>query len=362
MFISPRLCGLDPSRDAVWKKLGMKKVGGHWKTPEQIAEDSEQKKADKVWSPRLKKLHKDIHGGSGAEKRDQARTALAAISDPRAVLSLYREFGGGGPSDQLILVQALGQIERPISSQVLAMLAVYGKTPEVRGRATETLRSRPSGDSLDLLVGLMVDPINFEVRPVGGPGSPGVLFVEGERFNSARFYAPPPPPNVSFGPGDIVSYDASGMPVISHRIGSTGGVSSTVGVPGSKSLVKQTTREVDFYETISPYQLMLEAQRGAVMAQSQLDSDVAAIKTINDDRRQFNDRVMGVAREVTGKDLGRIPKEWREALAAAKSLPQGACSALREADHSRTGDAGVQPGLRSNRLFQPACDPDPGVQ
>ena len=173
---------LDPSRDAVWKKLGLKKIGNRWLTPEQIVEEGEQKKADKVWSPRLKKLHKDIHGGNGPTKRDRARSALAAILDPRAVLSLYREFAGGGQTDQLILVQALGQIERPISSQVLAMLAVYGRTPEVRGRATETLRLRPAGDFLDLLVGLMVDPIHFEVRPVGGPGSPGVLFVEGERF------------------------------------------------------------------------------------------------------------------------------------------------------------------------------------
>ena len=200
--------------------------------PEQIVEEAEQKKADKVWSPRLKKLHKDIHGGNGPVKRDLARSALAAITDPRAVLPLYRELGGGGQIDQLLLVQALGQIERPISSQVLSMLAVYGRTPKVRGRATETLRLRPPGDFVDLLVGLMVDPISFEVRPVGGPGSPGVLFVEGECFNSARFYAPPPPPNVSVGPGDVVTYDASGMPVIVHRIGAVAGASSTVGVPG----------------------------------------------------------------------------------------------------------------------------------
>ena len=312
---------LDPRHDAVWKKLGFKKSGGRWMSSEQITEETEQKKADKIWAPKLKKLHRDIHGTNGVEKRDAARTALGAIADPRAVLPLYREFGGG-QVDQLILIQALGQIDRPISSQVLAMLAVYGRTPEVRGRATETLRSRPAGDFIDLLVGLMVDPITYEVRPVGGPGSPGVLFVEGERFNSARFYAPPPAPNVAVGPGDIVTYDASGMLVIAHRIGSFGGVASTTGVPGSKDLVKETTREIDFYERISPYELMLEAQRGAVMAQAQLERDVAAIKAINEDRRQFNDRVMGVAREITGKDHGRTPKEWREALIARWSSPR----------------------------------------
>ena len=78
------------------------------------------------------------------------------------------------------------------------MLAVYGRTPEVRRRATEILRGRPAEDYLELLVGLMVDPLKYEVKPVAGPGSPGVLFVEGERFNVARFYAPPPP---SIAPG-----------------------------------------------------------------------------------------------------------------------------------------------------------------
>ena len=86
---------LDPKREAVWRKLGFKKVGGRWTTDEQIAEEREQKKADKEWAPRLKKIHKDVHGSNGAKKRDVAQAALAAISDPRAIMPLYREFGGG---------------------------------------------------------------------------------------------------------------------------------------------------------------------------------------------------------------------------------------------------------------------------
>ena len=31
-------------------------------------------------------------------------------------------------------------------------------------------------------------PFKYQVRPVGGPGSPGELFVEGERFNIQRLY------------------------------------------------------------------------------------------------------------------------------------------------------------------------------
>ena len=201
---------LDPKRDAAWRKLGFKKVNGRWTTDEQIAEERAQKRADKEWAPRLKKIHKDIHGSNGAKKRDLALAAIAAISDPGAILPVYREFGGGGQIDQVILVQVLGQIDKPLSSKVLAMLAVYGKTPDVRRRATETLRGRSAEDFLDLLVGLMVDPYKYQVKPVAGPGSPGVLFVEGEKFNVSRFYAPPAAPNITAQPGDVVTYDAYG--------------------------------------------------------------------------------------------------------------------------------------------------------
>ena len=121
---------LDPKRDAAWRKLGLKKLGGRWTTDEQIALEREQKKADKEWAPRLRKIHKDIHGSNGPKKRDIALAAVAAISEPRVVLPLYREFGGGGQIDQVILIQVLGPIDKPLSSKVLAMLAVYGKTPE----------------------------------------------------------------------------------------------------------------------------------------------------------------------------------------------------------------------------------------
>ena len=117
------------------------------------------------------------------------------------------------------------------------MLAVYGKTPEVRRRATETLRGRSAEDFLYLLVGLMIDPYKYEVKPVAGPGSPGVLFVEGEKFNVSRFYAPPPAPNITLQPGDTISYDqtacrSSHVPWESSR-------STPQGVPGSKTLVER---------------------------------------------------------------------------------------------------------------------------
>ena len=88
----------DPKRDAAWRKLGFKKVGGRWTTEAQLAEDNAQKKADKVWGERLKKVHQDIHGANGVRKRDEAQSVLDAITDPRAIPSIYYTFGIGGPS------------------------------------------------------------------------------------------------------------------------------------------------------------------------------------------------------------------------------------------------------------------------
>jgi hypothetical protein len=304
---------LDPRRDAAWRKLGFKKYHGRWTTDAEIAEENEQKKADKIWVPRLKKLHKDIHGSHGAKKREVAQGALHSITDPRVILSLYREFGAGR-LDQAILIQVLGQIDKPISSKVLAVLAVYGKTPEVRKQAVEILRGRPSDDFLDVMVGMMIDPLKYEVRHVGGPGSPGVIFVEGERFNTARLYAPPPSPSVVPGPGDIITFDSSGEPIINRPIMEIPSSDTKQGIPGSRTLVKETTTTTTVYAQISAAQLRAEAQRAAETAEAQLEVDVAQIKSMNKDRKQFNDLVIATAKEATGKDLGGTPKDWRDAL------------------------------------------------
>jgi hypothetical protein len=306
---------LDPRREAAWRKLGYKKYGGRWLTDAQIAEAEDQKKADRLWAPQLRRIHRDIHGTNGAKKRDLAQTALDAISDPKAIPSIYREFSGTGPADQLILIQVLGQIDRPLSTEVLAMMSVYGRTPEVRRRAAELLRGRPVGDYLEILVGLMVDPLRYEVKPVGGPGSPGVLYVEGQQFNIARFYAPPTPNDI-IRVGDVIGFGPSGMPT---SFGST--LTTQMGTPhrvqGSKTLVTRTdTVEYGTYDT---GQIMAEAQNAAVAAEGQLEADVARIRAINAERRQFNDIVVAVASYATGQDHGQTAKQWRDAQAARQN-------------------------------------------
>src|SRR5262249_51214595 len=153
------------------------------------------------------------------------------------------------------------------------------------------LRGRPVGDYLEVLVGLMIDPLKYQTKPVGGPGSTGVLFVEGQQFNVARFYAPPTPNDI-IRVGDVITFGPGGSPT-----GLGGTVTTQTGTPhrvqGSKTLVTRT--DTVEYGTYDFGQIMAEAQRAAVAAEAQLEGDLAQIKAVNAERRQFNDIVVAVA-------------------------------------------------------------------
>ncbi len=251
---------------------------------------------------------------------DEARIEAEAISNPRAVQAIYSEFGVRSPKDQVIAIQLLGQIDTPLSSKVLALMAVYGKTPDVRRRATETLRRRDADDYLPVLVALLQDPLKYEVRPVGGPGSPGVLFIEGERANVRRVYAPPVP-SVSFRPGDIIGYDASGMPTLIRPLGEVSSAMTGITHLG-KSGTLYTFTDVSATASVSLRDIAIEAQRSAIAAQQQLAADVRAIEAENNAKTTFNNLVLTVARDASGQDLGNEPKDWRKVLEKAGRYPK----------------------------------------
>ena len=311
---------LDPGRDAAWRKLGFKKQGNRWVSDGEIAEEQELKKADKRWGPLLKKVHKDIHGTNGKARRVAAEAEFDKIKDPTAVVPAYRELAGGGETDHWLLIDFLSRIEGPAASKVMALVAVYGKSKEIRRSAIEVLRTRKSDEYLELLVGLMADEYKYEVRQVGGPGSLGVLFVEGEKFNVRRFYAPPAAPNILPQPGDIIAYDSLGEPIIIRAIAEVG-LGEAASIRGTGLAAQERVGE---YAEISPLRVEAEAVKGAVEARRQLDRDVDMIKLINKERKAFNELVMEAAKDASGKDHGETPKEWREkVLGKGFSKPPG---------------------------------------
>jgi len=182
---------IDPPRDAAWKHLGYKKQGNRWVKPEEALaakqEATRQKRADKHWKPILEKLRSELESKDAA-RRAKAEQELTAVTDPLAVSMIWAIFGRGNDRVQLGGVRMLGQIDGPSASNALAGFAVFSPLGSVRARAIEILKRRDPRDVVGRLIGLIHKPFKYQVRHVNGPGSPGELFVEGERFNIDRFY------------------------------------------------------------------------------------------------------------------------------------------------------------------------------
>ena len=182
---------LDPSRETAWKRLGYKKQGRRWVKPEDLAaeklEAARQKQADKFWGQTLEKLRVELLSKDAA-KRAHAERALDEVTDPRAVPTIWVQFVRGNERLQTAAVRMLGHIDGPPSSNGLAALAIFSPWANVRSKAIATLKLRDPRDIVGRLIGMLRKPFKYQVRPVNGPGSPGELFVEGERFNIQRMY------------------------------------------------------------------------------------------------------------------------------------------------------------------------------
>jgi hypothetical protein len=348
---------LDPGREAAWKRLGYKKVKNRWATEAQLAaekaEADAQKAADKYYKPLLAKWRAWL-GEKDESRRSQAVQALAALTDPRAVPSLWLTFGLGNPAQQGMAVQVLGQIDSPGSTQALAVLAISSPSPEARGEATEILQRRDPRDFVGFLIGLLRDPIKYEVKPVGGPGSPGALFVGGKQFNVQYLYSPPPMPFIPLFAGEPITFDEYGLPVITRYLGpDIASISNTVSVtpaqfagtapadPQSERLIVQarnnpassgvlgtsrflantprntvrvteTTRTpVESSVQIPIGRIAMEYQKSALMAQEQLADDTRRIDAFNADLRESNQRIFQVLTAVTGRASGGPQEDWK---------------------------------------------------
>ena len=149
-------------------------------------------------------------------RKEEAEASLLAVTDPRAVPTILRTFGTDKTSDQLKQVQLLSQVDAPSASRSLAALAVFARSPEVRRLAIETLKRRDVREFAGPIVALLRDSIKYEVRPVGGPGSPGALFIQGRKSDNLRRYSPPASPSIGLRVGDRIElgpgWPARGLP------------------------------------------------------------------------------------------------------------------------------------------------------
>ena len=318
---------LDPSRDAAWKRLGLKKVGGRWVSETQLAEErteaDAQKKADTHWKPLLVKWHGWLHDHS-AKKRAEAQADLDRIDDPRAVPMLWAVFANGDAIDQAAAVPVLARLDGPAAGRALAMIAVFGKTPEVSRAAAETLRRRDSRDFISLLIEMVRKPIKYEVRSLNGPDLPGELFIEGEKADVRRLYLPATdmqnaiaqiPPRLFTADIPFDPYGSPNTALMAAGFGSTplGVLSAVQAAPRRRGVVTQPVnpaevavrRDQEIALRVAQIQTSINASR------QQLLNDVAAVESMNAGAKQVNLQVLPVLSAVTGQDLAASPDDWK---------------------------------------------------
>jgi len=292
---------LDPGREAAWKHLGFKKHQGRWMTTEQVSECNAQTKSDREWETRLRRWKLWL---ASKLKSDEAKAALAGVTDPRAVRSICQVFAAGGARDQELAVQLLGQVRCRAASRALALLAVSGESTEVRRAATESLGWRDPCEFADVLIGLLRDPLKYQVLPVEGPGMPGSVTVSGSSFNTERIYTSPPPPDIPIFSGDALKFDANGLPTIMSFTDST--ALPFAWVKGSYTIPSGCIIPPHVPVPIQLGRMWVENWKSARSAQQQLRGDVAAIEQFNDLRRAANAKVVSVLNQAAGE---RLPVE-----------------------------------------------------
>jgi hypothetical protein len=197
-----RVVQLEPGREVAWKHLGYRKQGRRWVTDEQIAaekaEAEARKRADRQWTPILTRWRGWI---GDRTKEAELAEALTAVTDPRAVPSIWATLGRGTALHQKAAVQLLGQIDSPDATRCLALLALDGRSPDVRARATQVLRVRDPRDVASLLVAMLRDPnfdsdpilFHYQITPIGreAADAPGWLTVTGPGYDVIRSYTLP---------------------------------------------------------------------------------------------------------------------------------------------------------------------------
>jgi hypothetical protein len=330
---------LDPGHEAAWKHMGYKRWNGRWLNEDQRAaekaESDQQRRADRKWRPLLEKWRGWL---SKKETRGRAERALAQVTDPRAIPAVWAVFGLGDEAQQTVGVQLLGQIEAPEASRALAVLSGLSPTPKVRKIASETLRKRDPRDFIGLLIALLRDPIKYDVRPVGGVGSPGVLLVEGKQFNLRRFYGPPDPlprnvplrlfdPAQPFDPFSLRNLlAANGIPLTNSAPLPQQAIRTIAARPEDFPAIVAELRERQpgartnalntVINTVTAQQdrqvarFLGEVQQATAVAQQQLATDLSAIETSNAQIRRTNRLTLSVLHLVTGLYLGEESASW----------------------------------------------------
>jgi hypothetical protein len=237
-------------------------------------------------------------GSAPRDEQRNAATALANVRDPHAVPSIRRVLCKGDPELQLLCVRMLSGIKGSEASRTIAAVSLYARSAEVRQAAVDELKQRDPRDFMGALIATLRRPLNYQVRPVGESGRPGVLEIERERSRSRRIYQIPPLLKLEpFTQGGYVGYDIFGKLVVMPR----GQLENFL----RSDLIEQFRNLV-----IAEKQAQDLAQGARNRTEATLARDVRSVERHNNNVRQANRPAEDVLQAVTGQWIGDDPDDW----------------------------------------------------
>ncbi len=172
--------------------------------------------------------------------------------------SVWRVFvkGNTNPKYQETAVQLLSQINSPLSTKRLAVLAIFGRSEQARRSAGEILLRRDPRDFVEDLVSVLQAPVNYELQRNVTPD------VSAEPARGRR----------TFQPAAVLRSPGGGM-------------------AGSATTVRNDRGPAG--RTADP-----------------IAEDVRAINAHNQTVRAANGPVLAILRDATGQDLGADKESW----------------------------------------------------
>ncbi|MGQ9762260.1 MAG: HEAT repeat domain-containing protein [Thermogutta sp.] len=180
-----RIIELDPEHQRARALLGYQKIGGEWKTREEIMksmgyvlykgrwmlpqqvqleqEREQQTTVQREWSLRIHRLLVALETDPITAQRE-----IKAIHDPAAVKPLILAMKNEcRDAVRLLLTEVLGQIGTPEAARALAILAIEDPVEEVRLHALEAIAPLKSGEIVNYFVGRLHDKNNVIVNRAG---------------------------------------------------------------------------------------------------------------------------------------------------------------------------------------------------
>ena len=157
------------------------------------------------------------------------------------------------------------------------------------------------------LIGMIRMPFKYQVRPVDGPGSTGVLFVEGEKFNVERVYRSMP-----VDPSLVAQVAANARPNTPLMVENQLSLPANIGLDPFGYLAAQVASTASSSRELRNGLNQLQQVRQANQAVAQtLAQDVQRIEAINDQINTLNARLLPIVESASGQKFGAEPEKWK---------------------------------------------------